>query len=498
MVPWLEVGDLKTPGLCALVLAVGLAGVAPDPTRPVAVIHHAVSTNAVAQAAFDQGLLDYYAYNPEAAQHEFYTAADLDNHLAMAWWGIALSNAPNLNVPATDDRNAQARSAIRRAVALEQYASPEDRALIDAASARFDAAANAKPETLLLDYRDALHQIALANPNDPDVATLYMEAALYVLVGDDRYAYERMSPDHRAAYRTAIAQLIPVFQAYLSTFPKHVGLLHFYIHTAQIAGNSAVAVDAAKQLASFGLPLQDSHLTHMAGHTFFDVGMYDEALDVGTRSVAMDFSEIDCCHPGYYSANRYYHNHNVSFEVYAMVQTGHIAESVAVAQRENNIDLMAKQYLVAQRWQDVVTLPRASTNDNVLTFARGIAYAKLGDAAQAQAALDEMPSPPADPPSQTALVTTMRLMLEGEIAILHHDNAAALKKLSEASNVATTLNDGAEFPALYYYSPHMALANLATSVGQTGVAREALQAELAASPRSPKAQQALAELGGSR
>jgi hypothetical protein len=44
----------------------------------------------------------------------------------------------------------------------------------------------------------------------------------------------------------------------------------------------------------------------------------------------------------------------------------------------------------------------------------------------------------------------------------------------------------------------MALANLATSVGQTGVAREALQAELAASPRSPKAQQALAELGGSR
>ena len=493
---------MKTALLFVAFFCIPLAAIAQSTaaheSRSVPVVHHAASANAAAQAAFDRGLLDYYAYNPEAANREFYTAADLDPKMAMAWWGIALSNAPNLNVPATGDRNAQARSAIRRAVALEQYASPEDRALIDAASARFDAAANAKPETLLLDYRDALHQIALANPNDPDVATLYMEAALYVLVGDDRYAYERMSPDHRAAYRTAIAQLIPVFQAYLSTFPKHVGLLHFYIHTAQIAGNSAVAVDAAKQLASFGLPLQDSHLTHMAGHTFFDVGMYDEALDVGTRSVAMDFSEIDCCHPGYYSANRYYHNHNVSFEVYAMVQTGHIAESVAVAQRENNIDLMAKQYLVAQRWQDVVTLPRASTNDNVLTFARGIAYAKLGDAAQAQAALDEMPSPPADPPSQTALVTTMRLMLEGEIAILHHDNAAALKKLSEASNVATTLNDGAEFPALYYYSPHMALANLATSVGQTGVAREALQAELAASPRSPKAQQALAELGGSR
>jgi hypothetical protein len=486
------------PVVFALVLAVALAGVAPNPARPVPVIHHAVSATAEAQAAFDQGLLDYYAYNPEAAQHEFYAAADLDKHLAMAWWGIALSNAPNLNVPATDDRNAQGRAAIRRAVALEQYASLEDRAFIDAASARFDAPAKAKPDTLFPAYRDALHEIALANPNDPDAAALYMEAALYVLVGDDWYAYEKMSPDRRAAYRTAIAQLIPVFQAYLSTFPKHVGLLHFYIHTAQIAGNSAVAVDAAKQLASFAFPLQDSHLTHMAGHTFFDVGMYDEALDVGTRSVAMDFAEIDCCHPGYYSANRYYHNHNVSFEVYAMVQTGHIAESVAVAQRENNVDLMAKQYLVAQRWQDVLTLPRASKPDNVLTFTRGIAYAKLGDAAQAQAALDEMPSPPAALPSQTALVAAMRLMLEGEIAILHHNAAAALKKLSEASSVATTLNDGAEFPALYYYSPHMALANLATNIGQTGVARAALQAELAASPRSPKAQQALAALGGSR
>jgi hypothetical protein len=295
-----------------------------------------------------------------------------------------------------------------------------------------------------------------------------------------------------------MAQLLPVFQAYLVTFPKHVGLLHFYIHAAQIAGNSAVAVDAAKQLAAFGLPPQDSHLTHMAGHTFFDVGMYDEALDVGTRSVAMDFAEIDCCHPAFYSANRYYHNHNVSFEIYAMVQTGHIADSVAVAQRENNIDLMARQYIAAERWQDVLALPRASAHDNTLTFARGIAYAKLGNEAQAQAALAEMPSPPADSPTQAALITTMRLMIEGELAILHHDNASAMKNLSEASRVATTLNDGAEYPAFYYYSPHMALANFATTLGQTDVARAALQAELAASPRSPKAQQALTALGRTR
>jgi hypothetical protein len=100
--------------------------------------------------------LDYYAYNPEAAEHEFYTAADLDPHLAMAYWGIALSNAPNLNVAPTDDRGNQAREAIRQAKADEANAIAEDRALIDAAAARFDDRTKVSAATLLVGYRDAL------------------------------------------------------------------------------------------------------------------------------------------------------------------------------------------------------------------------------------------------------------------------------------------------------------------------------------------------------
>ncbi len=79
-------------------LFLGATAIAVAQTSPL--VHHQVSPNPAAQAAFDRGLLDYYAYNPEAAEHEFYTASDLDPKSAMAWWGIALSNAPNLNVPA--------------------------------------------------------------------------------------------------------------------------------------------------------------------------------------------------------------------------------------------------------------------------------------------------------------------------------------------------------------------------------------------------------------
>ena len=484
---------MKIVAVCAFLLGTMVPALAQDQARPSAVIHHAVSANAQAQAAFDRGLLDYYAYNPEAAEHEFYTAADLDRHLAMAYWGIAISNAPNLNVDPTDDRDEQAREAIQRAKKLETYATPEDQQLINAAAVRFDGDKKAKTDTLEIAYRDALQQIAIANPNDPDVATLYAEAALYVTVHSATVPFDKMTPEQTAAFQAEAAKLLPMFQTYLAKFPQQVGLLHFYIHAAQIAGQSRVAVGAAKQLATFGFPLEDSHLTHMPGHTFFDVGMYDDALGVATRSVDMDNAAIDCCHPGYYSANRYYHYHNVAFLLYAMAQTGHTADAVALAQREDNVDFMARSYVADQRWKDVLALPYVKGQDYTLTFARGLAYAKLGDANSAQQALADMPKAPADSPWRAALFNTMSLVLAAEISEVNHNDAKALQELSDASAVAVKLN-GDEYPALYYYSPHLALAVLAAKLGRADVEQAALQAELAASPRSKKAMQMLAQL----
>ncbi len=458
-------------------------------------IHHAASDNAAAQAAFDRGLLDYYAYNPEAAEHEFYTAADLDRHMAMAYWGIALSNAPNLNVAATDDRDEQAREAIQQAKALEQYASAEDRALIDAAAARFDAKLKASPDALLVGYRDALRRIALAYPTDPDAAALYAEAALYVAFG---HGGRDMPAAQRAARTARVAALLPLFQADLANFPQHVGLLHFYIHAAQMAGVSQVAVTAARRLAAFSLPPEDSHLTHMPGHTFFDVGLYEEALNVGERSVAMDFTAFACCHPGYYSAPRYYHGHNVDFLLYALTETGHLSEAVTVARREDDPVFIARQLVADRQWQGVLALPYDKGKTMTMPFARGLAYVKLGNIALARESLGQIPRQP-DGPYATALYDAMRGTLEAEIAIASHDDAAALTLLMGASAAADTAKSfGEETPGLYYYSPHMALAQLAMRLGKLDVAKAALQAELTASPLSPAAMAALAQLAASR
>jgi hypothetical protein len=486
-----------------LTIALGFptAATSQDIQRPTAVIHHPVSTsNAQAQAAFDRGLLDYYAYNPEAAEHEFYTAADLDPHLAMAYWGIAISNASNLNVPSTDDREQQAEEAIGQAQGLEKYASPEERALIEATALRFSSDSKANRKALLTKYRNALQRVAVQNPNDPDAAALFGEASLYVVASDAPNGIDALTPAKRLAFVTHMAQLMPYFQAQLAKSPQHVGLLHFYVHSADSGNQQQAAVDASKRLAAFDLPPEDSHLTHMPGHIYFKVGMYDEALDVATRSVAMDHAAFDCCHPGYYSGPRYYHDHNVSFLLYAMTVTGRTAQAVDVAQRENNDVFLARQLIADHRWHDVIVIPYKKGNSDTLPFARGIAFANLGNIPAAEQALKEMAPPPPDSPSFAATVTAMQLLLRATIAQSNGASATALTLLQQAS-VAADKGDHlwyAEYPALYYYSPHLALAQLSERIGRSDIARKALQAELAVSPRSPAALQGLAQLGTPR
>jgi hypothetical protein len=190
----------------------------------------------------------------------------------------------------------------------------------------------------------------------------------------------------------------------------------------------------------------------------------------------------------------------VSFLLYALTQTGHLSEAVAVARREDDPVFVARQLVADRDWQDVLAVPYVYVKGKsaTLPFARGLAYAKLGKAAPAERALAEIPKDSADAYS-AALFEAMRLTLEAEIAALESDDAKALQLLTAASGAAEKAKSlGEETPGLYYYSPHMALAQLALRLGKKDVAKAALQAELVASPRSQAALDALAQLGSSR
>ncbi len=484
--------------LVAVVFSIAAASASsPDNQNAPVTLHHVVTTSDPhAQAAFDRGLLDYYAYDPEAAEHEFYTAADLDHHLAMAYWGIALSNAGNLNVASTDDREQQAAEAIGQAQTLEAYASPEERALIEAAALRFSEDPKSDRAALLKKYRDAMRRVNASYPGDPDAAALYGESALYVAVAGGANAKDTLSQKQRIAYVQSVSKLLPYFQAELARFPNHAGLLHFFIHTADEANEQQLAVDAARRLGSFTLPPQDSHLTHMPGHIFFKVGLYDEALDVARRSVEMDYADFRCCHPGYYGAARYYHFHNVEFLLYALTETGRLQEAVAAARQAGEPVLLARQLLAEQDWRDVLTVPFTKGQSDTIEFTRGVAFAELGDVAKAKKSLGEMPAAPPDSPSWADTVKAMRLTLQAEIAGANGNARLEITLLQRASAIADNGDrlTYAEFPALYFESPHLVLADLATRLGRPDLAKQALQGELALNPKSPIVLKRLSQL----
>ena len=57
------------------------------------------TTSAEAQKFFDQGLRFYYGFNHGGAIRSFKEAARLDPACAMAHWGVALANGPDINSP---------------------------------------------------------------------------------------------------------------------------------------------------------------------------------------------------------------------------------------------------------------------------------------------------------------------------------------------------------------------------------------------------------------
>src|ERR1700720_1893884 len=117
--------------------------------------HHPVSTkNAQAQAFFDQGLRQIYAFNHEEAMRSFQRAAELDPKLAMAHWGVAESVGPNYNDPASEDRFVWAHTAIAKAQELAADASESDKAYIAALANRFPADPKSDLRSAAEQYRD--------------------------------------------------------------------------------------------------------------------------------------------------------------------------------------------------------------------------------------------------------------------------------------------------------------------------------------------------------
>jgi hypothetical protein len=341
--------------------------------------------DAGAQALVDRGLFYYYAYDGGDAAETFAAAAARDPHLAMAYWGEALANGPDLNTPMTQERFALAQPAAQRASALEAVASARERALIDAMALRYRGtwADWARDDR---DYRQAMAALAGASAGDNAAQLLAAEALLEhgTLAWDGPHMATAES-------RRAFALIGDV----LARNPDDVMANHLCIHAYDAASDRAGALSCARRLDAATLAPQAEHLAHMPAHYWIETGNYAAAIASSERAYGLfvqlqQVADRDPDHDRYLV-------HDVYVGYSASMMLGNYATASRWAARMDAAFATSYDGLTALRFGRFADAYRLSTGSTVTDLAvRGYAALALGrdaDAREPAARLRKLAAP---------------------------------------------------------------------------------------------------------
>jgi len=464
-------------------------------------LHHPVATrNRQAQAYFDQGLKLVFAFNHEAAIKSFEHAAELDPHLAMAHWGVALALGPNINLPMDSKAHKAAYAALQQAIALKQYASPAERAYIDALSARYSADPEAPLGPLSEAYKDAMKKLVARYPQDNDAAVLYAESLM------DLNPWKFWAPDGTPADGTL--EIVAVLERVLARQPQHIGANHYYIHAVEASPHPEKALAAARRLET--LAPSAGHLVHMPAHVYIRTGDYLEAARANIAAVGADERLARSGVESFYLIG--YYGHNLHFLAISNAFAGNSSQAIAAASKLYEVQaprikevpfvdgfLFTPALLLVEfgRWDDVLALPEpafeAPISGAMWHFARTLALAgkrRMTDAQaerakflEAAAALGKTIEYGNN--NAPGLMAVARPYLDGRLALLSGDTTAAITYLRQA--VAAEDELAYDEPPGWYLPSRDALGAALLRGGDFPAAEQVFRDELALHAQSGRA-----------
>jgi tetratricopeptide (TPR) repeat protein len=284
--------------------------------------HYGISSTVpLVQDYFDQGLRLYYAFNHAESVRAFKEAQRLDPDCAICWWGEAMAWGPNINLPMDTPSGEAAYAAIQGAVQRKDSASGQEQDMIDALAVRYVANQPDDREHLDQAYSDAMAELAVRYPDDPEIAVLYAESLMDLRPWDYWAADGSPNP--------GIADALSSLDSVIAINEKHPGACHFYIHAVEKLYPEK-AVECAERLK--GLMPGAGHLVHMPGHIYIRVGRYLDAVELNRHAIHADETYIQDQNPamGMYTAG--YYPHNYDFLAFAAMMIGRSADSISAAE----------------------------------------------------------------------------------------------------------------------------------------------------------------------
>jgi len=459
------------------------------------------NANPRAQAWFNYGMQLAHAFYHEDAKAAFRRAEALDPHCAMCVWGEAWSDGPTINYDVGDQATKAAGALAGKAALMAAGETPKNRALTAALELRY-ASHDAASATA---FAKAMDAISRRYPDDDEAAVLTCDAWLTLW----------RHYDDRQGLRRAVEVLEPV----LTRHPDNTAAIHFYIHATEIFGDPAVALPYAERLGA--LAPGASHLVHMASHTFFRVGRYEDAAVANAAAIGADGAYLRAAHDPSAQGAVTYHGHDLHFGLAGAMAAGdaplalrfaahaRFAYPPAIAGAEGAQLAIGSAYAAYGRYDpaQALALPEpgkaARFTAAMRHYARGEAFAAKGDAAavRAEAARMDVSDHVYDAMgawarNQAEAVTKVaRLTLLGRAAMLEGDprGAAASYRAAVAIEDARLSGPGSWDPPPWWFPERRSLAAALLAAGDPTAAVATAREALRKWPREPLTLEVLAK-----
>ncbi|KAI9039099.1 uncharacterized protein KD926_009967 [Aspergillus affinis] len=351
-----------------------------------------ISTSSpAAQIWLDRGLTWVYTFNHVEAVSCFKKAISCDEACAMAYWGIAFALGSNYNHPYElfdEDHLKSVR-------------------VSDAISIRFQHANLVQVEQLVSDsvkYCDAMHILYGEFGHDLDVAALYADSMMTL---SPWKLYDLNTGEPARGARTFEPQEVLERALAQRGSSQHPGLLHMYIHLAEMCPNLERGLSTADALRDL-VPDAD-HAHHIPIHLDNLVGDYRRAISSNTRAAFAD--EKYYVYAGGKNFYSLYRLHNYHSLIYAVMFAGKkqialetvdrmeatIPEEILRAKSPNLADWLegyiAIRFHVMVRfgmWEEILRLQSPADQDlycvttATIHYAKGVVFASLGRVKEAE------------------------------------------------------------------------------------------------------------------
>jgi tetratricopeptide (TPR) repeat protein len=453
-----------------------------------------------AQAWFNYGMQLAHAFYHADAKAAFHKASELDPGCAMCAWGEAWARGPTLNYDVSPQETKDAAALTDKAASLAGSESPKNKALIAALKLRYatpDAAA-------AVAFAKAMDGVSRQHPEDDEIAIMTSDAWL------------QLWSNHQDSQ--GVPRSVSVLEPVLQRHPNSTGAIHFYIHATEIQGAPALALPYAERLGS--LAPAASHLVHMASHTYFRVGRYEDAAVSNAEAIAVDATYARATHDPSVQGRIMYHGHDLRFGLAGALASGDAPLAVRFADHARYaypapINGAGPQMVIEQAYaalgryapDKALALTGLGKDapfaEAMRHYARGEAFATKGDSAgvKAEAALvqvadGQMLAPSPDQRDAMLAVTKVaRLTLEGRAAMLTEDYQAAVAAYEAAADVqdAKLANGQLGDPPPWWFPERRSVAAALLASGQPQRAVEEAHKALRTWPMEPLTLRVLAQ-----